>query len=141
MDNQVALNLFKVVHTFQAPGRYVVSYFEQNRNDEIVNMDNSVDTPFFIETEILIDPFFGLNNTPVLLIPPIDNGVVGIRYIHNPGAFDPDGDSLSYELVYQCKVKSMRLQIIDFQILRSFIKNMRKVMRQVLVHQLLLLIR
>tara|TARA_B100001564_G_scaffold346104_1_gene345477 strand:- start:443 stop:3265 length:2823 start_codon:yes stop_codon:yes gene_type:complete len=99
LDNQVALNLYKIVHTFQAPGRYVVSYFEQNRNDEIVNMDNSVDTPFFIETEILIDPFFGLNNTPVLLIPPIDNGVVGIRYIHNPGAFDPDGDSLSYELV------------------------------------------
>ena len=32
-------------------------------------------------------------------IPPIDNGIVGIRYIHNPGAFDPDGDSLSYELV------------------------------------------
>ena len=30
LDNQVALNLFKVVHTFQAPGRYVVSYFEQN---------------------------------------------------------------------------------------------------------------
>ena len=99
LDNQVALNLFKVVHTFQAPGRYVVNYYEQNRNDQIVNMENSVDTPFFIETEILIDPFFGLNNTPVLLIPPIDNGVLGIRYIHNPGAYDPDGDSLSYELV------------------------------------------
>ena len=99
LENQVALNLFKVIHTFQAPGRYVVNYFEQNRNAEIVNMENSVDTPFFIETEILIDPFFGLNNTPVLLIPPIDNGIVGIRYIHNPGAFDPDGDSLSYELV------------------------------------------
>lgn len=99
LDNQVALNLFTVVHTFQAPGRYIVSYYEQNRNDQIVNMDNSVDTPFYIETEILIDPFFGLNNTPILLIPPIDNGVVGVRYIHNPGAFDPDGDSLSYEIV------------------------------------------
>ena len=82
LENQVALNLFKVVHTFQAPGRYVVNYFEQNRNDGILNMDNSIDTPFFIETEILIDPFFGLNNTPVLLIPPIDNGAVGIKYIH-----------------------------------------------------------
>ena len=99
LENQVTLNLFKVIHTFQAPGRYVVSYYEQNRNDQIVNMENSVDTPFFIETEILIDPLFGLNNTPVLLIPPIDNGIVGIRYIHNPGAYDPDGDSLSYELV------------------------------------------
>ena len=99
LDNQVALNLFKITHTFQAPGRYVVNYYEQNRNNGILNMDNSVDTPFFIETEILIDPFFGQNNTPILLIPPIDNGIMSVRYIHNPGAFDPDGDSLSYELV------------------------------------------
>ena len=106
LENVVALNLFKVIHTFQAPGRYVVSYFEQNRNAEIVNMENSVDTPFYIETEILIDPFFGLNNSPVLLIPPIDNGIVGIRYIHNPGAFDPDGDSLSYELVIPLQDKN-----------------------------------
>ncbi len=106
LENVVALNLFKVIHTFQAPGRYVVSYFEQNRNAEIVNMENSVDTPFYIETEILIDPFFGLNNSPVLLIPPIDNGIIGIRYIHNPGAFDPDGDSLSYELVIPLQDKN-----------------------------------
>ena len=120
LDNQVALNLFKVVHTFQAPGRYVVSYFEQNRNDEIVNMDNSVDTPFFIETEILIDPFFGLNNTPVLLIPPIDNGVVGIRYIHNPGAFDPDGDSLSYELVIPMQSKEYEVTNYRFPNFEEF---------------------
>ena len=37
LDNQVALNLFKVVHTFQAPGRYVVSYFEQNRKQHKVS--------------------------------------------------------------------------------------------------------
>jgi len=113
LENQVALNLYKVIHTFQAPGRYVVSYFEQNRNAQIVNMENSVDTPFFIETEILIDPFFGLNNSPVLLIPPIDNGVVGIRYIHNPGAFDPDGDSLSYEL--QIPAQDDNNQVVNYR--------------------------
>ncbi len=113
LENQVALNLFKVIHTFQAPGRYVVSYFEQNRNAEIINMENSVDTPFFIETEILIDPFFGQNNTPILLIPPIDNGVVGIRYIHNPGAYDPDGDSLSYELLIPLQDKG--IEVINYR--------------------------
>ena len=76
-------------------------------------MENSVDTPFFIETEILIDPFFGLNNSPVLLIPPIDNGVVGIRYIHNPGAFDPDGDSLSYEL--QIPAQDDNNQVVNYR--------------------------
>ncbi len=33
-----------------------------------------------------------------MTIPPVDNGAVNVRYIHNPGAFDPDGDSLSYRL-------------------------------------------
>lgn len=120
LKNNVALNLFKVIHTFQAPGRYVVSYFEQNRNAEIVNMENSVDTPFYIETEILIDPFFGLNNTPVLLIPPIDNGILGIRYIHNPGAFDPDGDSLSYELVIPMQEKEFQVTNYRFPNVEEF---------------------
>ncbi len=120
LENKVALNLFKVTHTFQAPGRYVVNYFEQNRNAEIVNMENSVDTPFYIETEILIDPFFGLNNSPVLLIPPIDNGVVGIRYIHNPGAFDPDGDSLSYELVIPLQEEAIEVTNYRFPNFEDF---------------------
>ncbi|WP_040496458.1 gliding motility-associated C-terminal domain-containing protein, partial [Fulvivirga imtechensis] len=51
------------------------------------------------ETEINIDPFLGCNNTPVLLIPPIDRGCTGVAFFHNPGAYDPDGDSISFELV------------------------------------------
>jgi gliding motility-associated-like protein len=39
-----------------------------------------------------------VNNSPVLTIPPVDNGAVNVRYIHNPGAYDPDGDSLAYEM-------------------------------------------
>ncbi|NJM24513.1 MAG: gliding motility-associated C-terminal domain-containing protein [Bacteroidia bacterium] len=62
-------------------------------------MDNSVNTRFYIETQIIIDPFFGCNNTPRLLIPPIDQACSGVAFLHNPGAFDPDGDSLSYEFV------------------------------------------
>jgi hypothetical protein len=74
-----------------------VSFREFNRNADIVNMDNSVNTPFYVETVIIIDPFFGCNNTPVLLNPPIDDACVGVTYLHNAGAIDADGDSLSYE--------------------------------------------
>jgi hypothetical protein len=38
----------------------------------------------------------------VLLLPPIDNGCVGLPYLHNAGAYDPNGDSLAYKLV-SCK--------------------------------------
>ncbi|MBX2945908.1 MAG: gliding motility-associated C-terminal domain-containing protein [Cyclobacteriaceae bacterium] len=90
---------FTIEHTYPAPGRYTISYIEPNRNGGVLNMDNSISTTFYIETQINIDPFFGCNNTPQLLIPPIDRACVGVAFFHNPGAFDPDGDSLSYEFV------------------------------------------
>lgn len=92
---------FSVRHTFGSSGRYVISYLEANRNAGILNIENgnSVDTPFFIETEIAIDGFLGCNNTPELLIAPIDRACTGVAFFHNPGAYDPDGDSLAFELV------------------------------------------
>lgn len=98
-EKQIAFNVFEIEHTFQAPGAYIVRFNEKNRNAGVLNMDNSVDTPFYIETRLLIDPFLGSNNTPVFLVPPVDEAAVGVRFIHNPGAFDIDGDSLSYKLV------------------------------------------
>ncbi|MEQ9286479.1 MAG: gliding motility-associated C-terminal domain-containing protein [Cyclobacteriaceae bacterium] len=98
-DKQIAFNVFEIDHTFQAPGSYIVRFNEKNRNAGVLNMANSVDTPFYVETRILIDPFLGANNTPIFLVPPVDEGAVGARFIHNPGAFDIDGDSLSYKLV------------------------------------------
>jgi len=98
LEDEVAYNYFDITHTFSAPGKYTVRYNERNRNAGVQNMSNSVDTPFYIETSILIDPFVGLNNTPVFLVPPIDKGAVGAAFFHNPGAYDSDGDSLSYRL-------------------------------------------
>ena len=92
-----AINIYFKEHTFPGPGRYKISFREFNRNANIVNMDNSVNTPFYVETVIIIDPFLGCNNTPVLLNPPIDDACVGVTYLHNAGAIDADGDSLSYE--------------------------------------------
>lgn len=98
LGDLIEKNTFVITHTFQGPGKYKIRFLEFNRNDLTLNMNNSVDTPFYVETEITIDPFIGVNNSPVLTIPPVDNGAVNIRYIHNPGAYDPDGDSLSYRI-------------------------------------------
>ena len=98
LGDQIEKNTFVITHTFQGPGKYKIRFQEFNRNDLTLNMDNSVDTPFYVETEINIDPFIGVNNSPVLTIPPVDNGAIDVRYIHNPGAYDPDGDSLSYAM-------------------------------------------
>jgi len=98
LDDETEIIIYQVEHTFPSPGRYKVSYYEQNRNPGIRNMFASGQTPFYIESEFLINPVFGLNTSPVLLIPPVDKAAVGQRFIHNPGAFDSEGDSLSYRL-------------------------------------------
>ncbi len=97
IDDEVELVQFKLQHTYPGNGSYTVSYEEDFRNAGIVNMTNSVSVPFFVETTIRLDPFFGCNDTPVFLIPPIDKGAVGLLFFHNPGAFDINGDSIAFK--------------------------------------------
>ncbi len=99
LGDEIAINIFREEHTFPGPGTYTVTFRELNRNANVINMDRSVDTPFYIETTIVIDPLLGCNNTPVLTIPPVDGACTGVSFVHNPGAYDVDGDSLSYKIV------------------------------------------
>ena len=103
LGNEVSSASFTIEHTYSsALPFYTVGYTEQNRNDDIQNVDNN--TPFHIETQISLDASLGCNNSPVLSIPPIDRACPGVAFFHNPGAFDPDNDlgerdSLAFELV------------------------------------------
>ena len=96
------LNIYKAVHNYSSSGTYTISMEDANRNFGVVNVPNSVMVPMHIETELVINPFLGYNNSVQLLNPPVDRGCVGKLYLHNPSAYDPDGDSLSYRLVH-CK--------------------------------------
>ena len=95
----IGIVTYCVRHTYSGPGRYVISYGERNRNAGILNVFNSVETKFYIETVINIDPLLGCSNSPRLLVPPIDKACTGAAWYHNPGAYDSDGDSLSFEMV------------------------------------------
>ena len=86
------------LHTYLGQGSYIISMEDLNRNAGIINIPNSVDVPFYIETLLVINPFLGTNNSPVLLNPPIDEACVYQPFIHNPVASDIDGDSLAYHL-------------------------------------------
>ncbi|ANQ47413.1 T9SS type B sorting domain-containing protein [Flammeovirga sp. MY04] len=97
-DGETQILIYQAEHNFPSNGTYKISYFERNRNQGVRNMDISSETPFFIQSEFLINPVLGLNSSPVLLIPPVIKGAIGQRFVHNAGAFDVDGDSLSYRL-------------------------------------------
>lgn len=92
-------NLYIGQHTYPAASTYIVSLEDPNRNYGILNIPNSVDVPLYIETQLTVNPFLGANSSPQLLLPPIDKGCVGNPFLHNAGAYDPDGDSLSFKLV------------------------------------------
>lgn len=102
LGDDYTLNVYKKIHNYSSSGTYVVSMEDANRNYGVVNVPNSVMVPMYIETELVINPFLGNNNSVQLLNAPVDKGCVGKLYLHNPSAYDPDGDSLSYRLV-ACK--------------------------------------
>lgn len=94
----VGVFMFSIEHKFSKPGLYAISYLESNRNGGILNIQNSSSTPFFLETVISFNEQI-CNNSPVLLSPPVDKACSRLSFYHNPGAFDKDGDSLSFKLV------------------------------------------
>lgn len=100
--SDISRNKYIGRHTFPGPSAYKVSFIDPNRVQDVINIPNSVEIPFYVETLLILNPFYGYNNSPILLNPPIDNGCLNHTYYHNPAAWDPDGDSLSYKLV-KCK--------------------------------------
>lgn len=94
-------NVYVIRHTFPGPGVYRVVMQDPTRNAGVVNIPNSVRVYFSVETTLIVNPQVGENSTPVLLNYPLDKAAVGRRFVHNPGAYDADGDSLSYKLT-QC---------------------------------------
>ncbi|MBK8807726.1 MAG: gliding motility-associated C-terminal domain-containing protein [Bacteroidales bacterium] len=91
-------NTYKVTHSYSGAGSYEIIMEDPNRNQGILNVFDSVNIPFSVKTLLTIDPILGANNTPLLLNPPVDKAAVGEIFIHNPAAYDPDGDSLAYRL-------------------------------------------
>ena len=102
LGEDYTLNVYKQIHNYSSSGTYTISMEDANRNFGVINVPNSVMVPMHIETELVINPFLGYNNSVQLLNAPVDKGCVGKLYLHNPSAYDPDGDSLNYKLV-TCK--------------------------------------
>ena len=99
VGTDISKNTYIATHTYSSAGVYPVTFEDPDRNAGIINIPNSVNIPFFVETIVVINPFLGPNNSVRLLNPPLDNGCVGATYYHNVGALDPDGDSLSFKLI------------------------------------------
>ncbi len=86
-------------HTYAGPGIYNLRVEDPNRNGGVMNITNSIQQVFGIQTQLVISPGLGHNNSVQLLNPPTQEACIYQMWMHNPAAYDPDGDSLSYALV------------------------------------------
>lgn len=100
ISDNLQINIYESTHTYGGRGTYAVSMQDPNRIAGIKNIAASVNEVFYLKTTFtfLNSNFQGPNSTPILLQPPVDDGCVDQTFIHNPNAYDPDGDSLAYRL-------------------------------------------
>ncbi|HEX4886690.1 MAG TPA: gliding motility-associated C-terminal domain-containing protein [Luteibaculaceae bacterium] len=105
-DNLTQKRTYIATHTYPGPSRYLLSLNEQFRINSIQNINNGngVNVAFYLESELIINPFNPVgsavkNNSPILINPPLDKACIFQPFEHNPAAYDIDGDSLSYQLV------------------------------------------
>ncbi len=102
LPDDIKINTYQADHTYPGRASYTIYFEDPNRIANILNVNwpKSVDVPFFLSTTLTLldNQFQGLNSSAVLLQPPIDFACVGEVFIHNPNAYDPDGDSLAFEL-------------------------------------------
>ncbi|MEZ4824728.1 MAG: gliding motility-associated C-terminal domain-containing protein [Bacteroidia bacterium] len=95
----VKRNLYITSYIFPGPGEYEIRYQDVARHGSVVNINSPEEVSFYVYTRIFITPaIVGSNNTPLLLNEPLDDACLGKVWTHNPGGFDPDGDSLAYYL-------------------------------------------
>jgi hypothetical protein len=95
---QIAVATFTTQHTYPGNGTYTIAYIERDRSRGILNIANSEDVPYVTFIQFTISPENRCNQFPVLAVPPLDRACFRSAFYHSSGAYDTDGDSLSYEL-------------------------------------------
>jgi hypothetical protein len=98
IGNGIKKNIYMGMHIYPGPGSYTITMQDPNRLSGIMNIPNSVNTPFVLQASLVINPSLGNNSSAQYLIPPIDFSETGQLYSHNVAAWDEDGDSLYYYL-------------------------------------------
>ncbi len=112
-------NIYVGEHTFSGTGSYQIGYAESNRTGGVKNMTNSINTPFYIESQVFVNS--GVNiiySSPSFLSAPIFDAEKGTTFTNNLTAYSQEGDSISYKLA-ACK-QAAGLDVSDYFIPDGF---------------------
>lgn len=97
--NDIQENRYVGTHTYGGAGTFVIVVEDPNRNGGVNNLPGSINQIFCISSTIIISPFTGHNNSVILNNLPVQDACLNVPWVHNPAAYDPDGDELVYSLV------------------------------------------
>lgn len=95
-------NVYIGTHTYASADIYTLYMTDPNRSTGILNVNPpaSDNIPFHLQAKVnLLPDMAGSTESPVLLASPVDIGVIGQPFLHNPNAYSADGDSIAYELI------------------------------------------
>lgn len=99
-NSEVCYASFTIEHEFLEYGNYTVGYTEANRNPDVLNINYSINTTFYIDTSLIID-----QNTPELsssvypIAPPVFHHNYQDDLAISLAAIDSNDFTLRYELV------------------------------------------
>jgi Secretion system C-terminal sorting domain len=98
LGSGVGIVEYSINHTFPKSGYYIITYQERNLHAGILNVANSVNTKFYLETRVNLDSETSYSS-PLFLAEPIFKQAVGSEFSFSNAAIDVNGNRLSYESV------------------------------------------
>lgn len=111
---------YSTTHTYSSYGFYTISYSEQNRNQDIVNFEFSVNTPAYLETSFNLEPNRSYS-TPVSLSPLFFDAYFDFEFSLSLASTDPNGYILRYELAVP--LESRNIPVKKFRMPEEFSIN------------------
>ncbi len=99
LPNDITEWHYAFTHIYPGPGTFFPSVEDSFRVAGIQNINGSSNEKIFLKSKMEINPSLGLNSSPILLNKQTDVSISGGNFVHNPNAYDIDGDSLVYSLV------------------------------------------
>lgn len=91
---------YQGIHTYPGNGTYNINVCDlNNRTSGITNITNSVNTPLSLNAIITLSSINIFSSSPLFGNDHFNKTISGDTVFHNTGTYDPDGDSLSFELI------------------------------------------
>ncbi|MEM7107184.1 MAG: hypothetical protein AAF519_03075 [Bacteroidota bacterium] len=95
----VGISRLSIIHDFQTDGLIELSYTEPNRNENIINIESSVNVTFSLKTTFFLNTDNMDISAPKLLFDPVLEANLGVDFFQSLSAFDDNDYKLRYDLV------------------------------------------